>query len=121
LGLAGQPHVGNLNKNDKAVIFSGEFAGFFGGDAATNLDHLVVTIAHEVGHNLGLRHLTDANPSDVMSQTAPRSSGAVFGNSLLPLAEQWNDGATTQNDDAYLLSVLGGGGGGAAGRPPSTH
>lgn len=109
LGLAGAPDVGNLNHNDKAVIFSGEFAGFF--QSGSLVDHLVVTIAHEVGHNLGLRHVSDSNPGDVMSQTAPRLDSAVFGSTLLPLAEQWSDGTTLQNDHAYLLSVLGGSGG----------
>lgn len=108
LGFAGAPDIGNLNRNDRAVIFSGEFDEFF--DDLTpeqRLDHLVVTLAHELGHNLGLRHLDDAATSDIMKQTAPRLIDATFGNNLLGLAEEWSDGTTQQNDHIYLSSVLG--------------
>ena len=116
LGLSGAPDVGNLDHNDKAVIFSAEFASFFpNATPEERLDHLVVTIAHELGHELGLRHVTDANPGDIMSATAPRSSTATFGSTLLQLAEQWSDGVQEQNDDAYLGAILGGAGSGATG------
>jgi hypothetical protein len=108
LGYAGPPDVGNLDRNDKAVVFSEEFAGFFAGSTPEErLEHLVVTIAHELGHNLGLRHVDDSNVDDIMKQTAPRGIGAVFGQSLVTLAEEWSDGVTLQNDHAYLTSILG--------------
>lgn len=108
LGLAGSPDVGNLDRNDRAVIFSGEFDNFF--SSATpeeRLDQLAITLAHELGHNLGLRHLSDAAAGDIMKHTAPRDLGAVFGDTLIALDEQWSDGATVQNDTAYLSSILG--------------
>ena len=108
LGLAGSPDVGNLDRNDLAVIFSGEFDNFFSNiTPEERLDQLAITLAHELGHNLGLRHLGDAATGDIMKHTAPRDSGAVFGNTLIALDEQWSDGATVQNDSAYLSSILG--------------
>jgi hypothetical protein len=112
LGYAGAPDVGNLNHSDKAVIFSGEFGNDAGDIFAAltpeeRVDHLVVTLAHELGHNLGLRHVTDANSGDIMKQTAPRAIDAIFGSTLVSLAEAWSDGASLQNDNAYLSSVLG--------------
>ncbi len=108
LGFAGTPDVGNLDRNDRAVIFSGEFDNFFSNATPDErLDQLAITLAHELGHNLGLRHVSDAAAGDIMKHTAPRDSGAVFGNTLLSLDEQWSDGATDQNDDAYLSSILG--------------
>ncbi len=108
LGLAGSPDVGNLDRNDLAVIFSGEFDDFFSNiTPEERLDQLAITLAHELGHNLGLRHLSDTAVGDIMKHTAPRDSGAVFGNTLISLDEQWSDGATDQNDSAYLSSILG--------------
>ena len=108
LGLAGSPDVGNLDRNDRAVIFSGEFDNFFSTSTPEErLDQLAITLAHELGHNLGLRHLSDAAAGDIMKHTAPRDLGAVFGDTLVSLDEQWSDGATDQNDTAYLSSILG--------------
>lgn len=108
LGFAGPPDVGNFDRNDRAVVFSGEFDDFFSeASPEDRLSHLVVTLAHELGHNLGLRHLDDAASDHIMKQTAPRSIDAVFGNTLVLLAEQWSDGATEQNDHSYLVSILG--------------
>ena len=108
LGLAGAPDVGNRNHNDQAIVFSGELGAFY--SSATpeeKLDHLVVTLAHELGHNLGLRHLTDTALNDIMKQSDPRDVGVVFGSTLAALAEHWTDGTTDQNDEAYLTSILG--------------
>ncbi len=114
LGLAGVPDVGNLDHSDQAVIFSGEFDNFFSGETVeARLDHLAVTIAHELGHALGLRHVEDANFGDIMKQNAPRDTGAEFGETLLTIAETWSDGVTLQNAEAYLTSVLGKSGGSA--------
>ncbi len=108
LGLAGSPDVGNLDRNDRAVIFSGEFDNFFSNATPDErLDQLAITLAHELGHNLGLRHVSDAAAGDIMKHTAPRDLGAVFGGTLVSLDEQWSDGATDQNDTAYLSSILG--------------
>lgn len=108
LGFAGTPDVGNLDRNDRSVVFSGEFDDFFAAlTPEERLEHLVVTMAHELGHNLGLRHLAESASTDVMKQTAPRAIDATFGSTLLTLAEEWSDGVTLQNDHAYLASVLG--------------
>jgi hypothetical protein len=108
LGFAGAPDVGNFDRNDQAVIFSGEFDDFFPGlTPGERLQHLVVTIAHELGHNLGLRHVADTATADIMKQTAPRLADATFGNTLFTLAEEWSDGVRDQNDHVYLSSVLG--------------
>jgi hypothetical protein len=108
LGFAGAPDVGNFNRNDQAVIFSGEFDDFFASlTPEERLEHLAVTLAHELGHNLGLRHLDDTATADIMKQTAPRAIDATFGSTLLNLAEEWSDGVTTQNDHSYLSSILG--------------
>lgn len=108
LGFAGSPDVGNFDRNDVSVIFSGEFDDFFGAASLEErLDHLVVTLAHELGHNLGLRHVDDTATADIMKHNAPRLPDATFGNTLLNLTEEWSDGATQQNDHVYLTSVLG--------------
>ncbi len=116
LGISNAPDVGNLNHNDKAVIFSGEFAGFYPNlTPDQRVEQLAGTIAHEIGHNLGLRHVTSSNSGDLMSDSPNRDSTATFGDSLVALTEQWSDGVTEQNDNAYLLAVLGGSGAGATG------
>lgn len=108
LGLAGAPDVGNYNHNDQAIVFSAELGAFYASvTPEERLDHLVITLAHELGHNLGLRHLSDTALNDIMKQSDPRDIGAVFGSTLAALAEHWTDGATDQNDEIYLASVLG--------------
>jgi hypothetical protein len=108
LGLSGTPDVGNLDRNDRSVIFSGEFDNFFANASPeSRLDQLAVTISHELGHNLGLRHVSDSASGDIMSETDPRDPGSVFTNELHNLSEEWSDGVTNQNSHIYLLSILG--------------
>jgi predicted Zn-dependent protease len=109
-GKGSSVDVGNLNRNDQASIFSKEFGTSYSSeDSATIIQRLTVTISHEVGHDLGLRHVTNANDGDIMKKNSPRSPTATFGNTELNLAEpaSYTDGATTQNDNAYLDAVLG--------------
>ncbi|MDY6913963.1 MAG: Ig-like domain-containing protein, partial [Planctomycetota bacterium] len=60
LGLADGIDFGNVDKNSLSVVLSGEFENF-GDNAVRNLTEV---IAHELGHTLGLRHVTDDN--DIM-------------------------------------------------------
>lgn len=114
-GQALSVDVGNLNRNDQAVIFTSNFQSFYTAeDSATILKRLIVTTAHEIGHNLGLRHLDNAFDDDVMKKNSPRSPDATFGTTLIDLAESWGDQATQQNDNAYLLAVLGPSGSGSS-------
>jgi hypothetical protein len=107
-GQAAAVDLGNLNRNDLAVVFSGVFASFYSADTAAVIeDRLVVTLSHEIGHNLGLRHLSNTFADDILKKNSPRNSDAIFTNELRTLAEGWSDGATTQNDSEYLGAVLG--------------
>ena len=107
--------VGNIDRDDQAVIFTTNFQSFYTAeDSATILKRLIVTTAHEIGHNLGLRHLDNAFDDDIMKKNSPRSPDATFGTTLIDLAENWGDDATEQNDNAYLLAVLGPSGSGSS-------
>lgn len=116
-GQAQAVDIGNTNVNDTGVIFSGVFNNFYTslGDPVSEIEkRLVVTISHELGHDLGLRHVTNAfngNPgstgSNIMAQNSPRSTATTFEDASRALAETWADGNTAQNDKTYLDSVLG--------------
>lgn len=109
-GQAQSVDIGNMARDDNAVIFSSEFGTFYHTDSADVVrDRLAITISHELGHLLGLRHLENTYTDDVMKKNSPRSSSATFTDEVRNLAtvEYWPDAATTQNDEAYLESVLG--------------
>ena len=106
--------VGNKNTTDVTVVFPQSFASFYPDDsAATREDRMVVTIAHELGHALGLRHIesSDASDPNIMKQQSPRSSTAGFEDLTRALAADelglWADKATQLNTAAYLRSTLG--------------
>ena len=61
LGLADQIDIGNIDKDSLCVVLAQEF-NFYGPTATHDL---AMVIAHEVGHTLGLRHVTDS--SDIMA------------------------------------------------------
>lgn len=120
LGLAKYPiDVGNKIKNDLAVVLSAEHNLF--ADPAQNVASVVNTIIHELGHNLGLRHVSPGNSDDVMVPGSPTPASAAFPNALhgLDRASGWPDGATEQNSDAYLRGVLGTKNGGSSISPGS--
>jgi hypothetical protein len=105
--------IGNYVRNDDAVVFSREFGSYYhvtmAEDADTVRDRLAVTIAHELAHNLGLRHVDNAYNDDLMKKNSPRASTATLTDELrdLPASENWPDTARQQNDQAYLRSTLG--------------
>lgn len=106
--------IGNKKLNDTTVVFPQSFASFYSTDsAATREDRMVVTIAHELGHALGLRHIASSNVNDpnIMKQRSPRSSTATFEDLSRALAESWADGVTEQNNVKYLSTTLGPAGG----------
>jgi len=55
LGMADSVDTGNIDKSNLCVVLSGNFADY-GGNALT---YLANTISHQVGHTLGLRHISD--------------------------------------------------------------
>ena len=105
-GRAAGIDLGNQDPSDLAVVFSGE---------AESIDALAGSIAHELGHNLGLRHVKTTDEQgqpanlDELMRSAPRSPAAAFTDVDRPLAETWANGATTQNSCRYLMAVLGNG------------
>lgn len=119
-GRAQSVDIGNLVKNDVAVVFSGEFGNFYMNQAWPPYQtddpdqvarYLATTISHELGHNLGLRHVDNDYDTDIMKKNSPRQNTSTFQDELmdLPAVEQpiWYDDAMKQNDLLYLRSVLG--------------
>lgn len=108
-GRATSVDIGNRDRSDLGVIFSGEFGTFYAPENfATIIQRLTVTIAHEIGHNLGLRHIANVNNTEVMKQNSPRDPAAIFNEQFFDLAENgWYDAAETQDSHKYLTSVLG--------------
>ena len=109
-GQATSYDFGNLNRRDRAVVFAGEFDNAYSAEASdTIIKRLSVTIAHEVAHNMGARHLkNDISDTSVMKGNSPRSPDATFRNELIALKETtWYDGATQENTYLLLLGVLG--------------
>jgi hypothetical protein len=98
---------GNRNRNDRAVIFSKLIGQFFVLAPKPEIQaRLIQTIAHEVGHNLGLRHVVD--PGSIMMGAGVNALGATFRDALLPLTEHnWADHANEQNSWRALRGVLG--------------
>lgn len=120
LGLAKYPiDVGNRNHTDLAVVLSAEHDTT--ANPADNVANLVNTIAHELGHNLGLRHVSPGPLDDLMVPGSPVPASAGFPNALhgLDRVTGWPDGATEQNADAYLRGVLGAKIGGSSVSPGS--
>lgn len=109
-GRAQSVDVGNQNRSDVAVVFSGVYGTFYAGDTPeTVTERLGSTISHELGHILGLRHVDNAYVDEIMKKNAPRDPKSIFHDRLLnlPAAENWPDGADMQNPLVYLRSVLG--------------
>lgn len=107
LGKAAGVDVGNQNLSDLAVVFASRING--GDDPARAVAY---AISHELGHNLGLRHVDD--PADLMY--SDEADGGTFQDKLMNLRPEeisyWaavGDGATRQNDHAYLNAILGAG------------
>ncbi len=125
-GAASGVDNGNLRKNDFAVVFSDQFRLGYndpGEDGQFNtaddvvvtadgrIRRLVVTLAHEVGHNLGLAHLDDAlGADDVMKAESPRAGDEQFRDRPVKLL----DSAATQNSAEYLRTFAGPRGGGTS-------
>jgi hypothetical protein len=104
--------VGNRNHADTAVVFAGQIGiDYKDKPSATILQELTVAIAHEIGHNLGLRHETDDNAASIMKNTVPLDPNGTFQNTFNATVEgeraDYKDGATQQNAFNYLMGVLG--------------
>jgi hypothetical protein len=102
--------VGNRNKAGTSVVWPAEIAQNNPGATLATLENLVaVTIAHEIGHNLGLMHEDNGNTLSVMKNNTPLDPNATFQDALHALATpgDFASRATQQNAHAYLLSVLG--------------
>jgi ELWxxDGT repeat protein len=113
IGIAQTVDLGNLNPYDGAVVFSRQIAMNFANESAGYvLDALArqtaLTIAHEVGHLLGLRHVASvANAPSVMTAQTPIPLAATFLNVERPTVEFWPDSIVRQNSIAALNNVLG--------------
>ena len=105
-GQAQRVDIGNQFRSDIAGVFSAEHNKQ--ATAADNLKDLINVISHEAAHNLGLRHVTNANSGDIMARRGAiaRSLDATFLDQLMNLHEAWPDN-TMQNDHQALISVLG--------------
>lgn len=121
-GRAQSVDIGNRIHDDQAVVFSQEFGNFYmdvlpDGNAYHTDDpnvveqYLATTISHELAHNLGLRHVDNAFPTNLMKKNSPRQHTSIFEDVYrsLPAVElpAWPDEAITQNDHEYLEGVLG--------------
>lgn len=103
----GNLDCGNKTRRDVAVVWSENFPP---STQAFYLSSLATTIAHELGHNLGLPHATEA--CDVMSygacQALPKK---VFldKSSSIPAGEPagWSCGLQTTNSHQLLLANVG--------------
>lgn len=105
LGRSSTVDVGNVIRDDYVLVFAGEHLGM-GTTVQSRLDQILITAAHEVGHALGLRHIDNAHPEEIMAVSSSVDT-ATFTDALLPLTDAYSDGATDQNSASYLKSVLG--------------
>ena len=103
---------GNKSLGNSGFINSAHFATtpiYAGESAATLQQRIEVTIAHEIGHSLGLPHLDDSFDNNIMAQFSPRSPAATFEDISRALSSGTTlpDGTTALNTHQYLEGVLG--------------
>ena len=69
-GIAESIDYLNKDKNDKATVFSEQIIAGLGVDTVTDyINRLSNTIAHEIGHLLGLKHVDDPSDLEVIEST----------------------------------------------------
>ncbi|MEA3213406.1 MAG: hypothetical protein QOE70_6463 [Chthoniobacter sp.] len=106
-----QQDYGNTSLTSEGVVSSGAYANagppFSTDDLATLQKRLVVTIAHEATHALGMPHVDDSFDDNIMAQYSPRSPDGTFENELRAIVEVPAKDITSLNVHDYLTSVLG--------------
>ncbi|MBL8878319.1 MAG: PKD domain-containing protein [Phycisphaerales bacterium] len=104
-GIADYIDPRNDTLTGSAVIKCPGFAADFPNSTVNDMGDLVgVVVAHECGHLLGLRHVSDA--TDIMD-TGPLSTTQVFKSSPLLSSEQYNAGSGTQDAPQLLNELIG--------------